>query len=161
MSAVPPLLPPLLCVEPWCDAIVDALYEVFDRDFRQTKPILDGQEIHYYSKTRPDGRETIFWHLITTEDATRSARNPDPSRAARLAWVRFLIEHSTENGVLLWDLLEHDGAVKTYIWFVSGDFLLIFKKLKDGRRRLLTSFCIKYERYKSGLEKKYKKRIQN
>lgn len=98
---------------------------------------------------------------ITTEDATRSARNPDPKRAARLPWVRCLIEHCSEIEILSWDYREHDGDVKTYIWYVSSDFLVILKKLKDGTRRLLTSFCIEYEDYKTKLEKKYKKRIQN
>jgi len=160
VSTLPPWLPAILSVEPWCDAVVEALYVVFDRDFRRSRPLLDGKEVHYFQNVRPDGKEDIFWHLITTEvDERRTARTPDVPRAARLPWVRCLIEHCAENEVRLWDYREHTGDVKTYIWFVDGDFLIIFKRLKDDRRRLLTSFFILYGDYRRKLEKKYKKRV--
>lgn len=160
VSAPPLWLPAILSVEPWSDAVVEALYFVFDRDFRQSKPVLDGEEIYYFQTTRPDGKEEIFWHLITTEvDERRTARTPDFPRAARLPWVRCLIEHCTENEIRFWDYLEHTGDVKTYIWFVDNDFLIILKKLKGNRRRLLTSFCILYADFRGKLEKKYTKRL--
>jgi hypothetical protein len=161
MSALPLWIPALIGVEPWCAAVVDALYAVFDRDFRQSRPTLDGHDIRYSQEIRPDGREAIFWHLITKENANMSARNPDPPRAARLAWIRCLIEHCAECEIKKWDYREADGATKTYIWFESGDFLVILKKQADGRRRLLTSFCIAYPNYRRKLEKKFQKRIQN
>ncbi len=161
MSSQPMWLPQLFSVEPWCDAVVEGLYAIFDNDFRQSKPVFEEKEICYFADMRPDGKEVIFWHLITTENATMSARIPDPKRAARLPWVRCLIENCTQNGVLFWDYREHDGTTKTYIWCTTGDFLILFKKLNNGRRRLLTSFYIEYESYKSKLQKKYQKRIIN
>lgn len=154
-------VPELLCVDPWCEDVIEELYAVFDRDFRQSRPSYDGHEIFYFPGVRDDGKEVIFWHLITHEDATRSSRIPEVNRAARLAWVRCLIDNCEQTEVMHWDHLEHDGSVKTYIWYVDGDFLVLLKRLKDGTRRLLTSFYIEHEGYREKLQKKYNKRIQN
>jgi hypothetical protein len=159
MSPQPAWLPDLICVDPWCDELVEMLYAVFDIDFRQSKPVFEGREIHYFPELRDGGKEVIFWHLITCEDETRSKRIPEENRAARLSWVRCLIENCAQAEVLYWDYLEHNGDVKTYIWLVEDDFLILLKRLKDGTRRLLTSFYIEYESYKGKLQKKYNKRL--
>jgi hypothetical protein len=134
------------------------LYEVFQHDFKDGGLIYGGNAVWFFPDVE-DGKEVIFWHLTSRKDNATGERMPDFRRSERLCWPRPMLDNHPEPEVLAWDYEEDDGAIKTYVWLMDYDFLVLMKKMKDGTRRLLTSFWIEYDNYRHKLRKKYDKRI--
>jgi hypothetical protein len=156
--AYPKWLPELFPVNPWQQDTYEALYRVFERDFKVSPPVYAGQPVWFFPEM--EGRkEKIFWHLTSRDDKEAGGRLPDFRRCERLPWVRSMLDHSDKPEILAWDHDEGDGTVKTYVWLESYDFVVIMKKYSNGRRRLITSFWVEYGNTKRKLRKKYERRI--
>ncbi len=119
----------------------------------------EGKPVWFFPEME-DAREVIFWHLTSGRDEETGERVPDLRRCERLPWVRAMIENSTQPEVLAFDYKEADGDINTYLWLKEHDFVVLMKKYRDGRRRLLTCFCIKYENYRGKLRRKYTRRVK-
>ena len=161
--ATPTWLPEMLPVMPWTGDSYEALYAVFRRDLRRGDLTYLGYNVWFYPHTEEEGKESIFWHLTSREDKRQNpaARLPDPPRCARLNWVRAMILRCpcATGDLLDWDHEEGDGAIKTYLWLHRHDFVIILKKLPDGRRRLITSFHLDSEHERSKMRKKWERRL--
>lgn len=103
-----------------------------------------------------EGKEAIFWHL--TDKGRKPNRLPDTNRSARLSWVRPMLLRCPDPEILDWDV-EEDGVIKTYVWLKNHDFVVIMKRMPDGRRRLLTAHYLDYSDMRDKLQKKYDRRI--
>lgn len=158
MNNLPDWLPPLLKIDKWTPDIIDMLYKIFEHDFKRVQLLYDNHVVWFYPE-RENGREVVFWHLITETDSNKGIRIPDLCRARRLSWTRKVIENHNKPEILAWDYIEGDGSIKTYIWLYNYDYIVILKKYPDGGRRLLTAYCILYSNYRRKLKKKYSKRI--
>src|ERR1035441_10441896 len=162
-TGLPSWLPPMVSVSPWQDDTFDVLYAVFTRDLRRGGLSYLGFNVWFYPTTEEDGKEEIFWHLTSRKDMTQNppVRIPDLRRSERLTWVRPMILRCpcATSDVWDWDHLEGDGTIKTYIWIQQHHFVIIIKKLPDGRRRLITSYHLDddYQREKMG--KKWNRRL--
>lgn len=158
MCAPPVWLPLLLAVEPWTPDTFAQLYAVFTRDFKTTRPTLEGTDVWFFGEME-DGRETIFWHLTHRDDHQLNARLPDIPRCARLCWIRPVIENVADPLVLFWDYTESDKSTRTYLWLKAHDYVIVLKKMPNGSRRLMTAHCIDFNSKRRTLDSKYKKRV--
>ena len=162
-TAPPAWLPPMIEVMPWHGGTYDELYAVFVRDLRQGKLTYLGFNVWFYPDTEDDGKEAIFWHLTSRFDYCENppVRLPDPRRCERLSWVRpMILRCPCATGDLLnWDHEEGGGAIKTYVWVHLHDFVIIMKKLGDGRRRLITSFHLDDDHERKKMQKKWDRRL--
>jgi len=160
---LPAWVPPLVPVTPWRSDTFDILYAIFHRDLKRGDLSYLGFNVWFYPTTEEDGREAIFWHLTSREDKTQSppVRIPDLRRSERLTWVRPMIFRCPcpASDVLDWDHKEGDGAVKTYLWLQHHDFVIILKKLPDGRRRLITSFHLDNDHERKKTRRKWERRL--
>ena len=156
--ALPAWLPDLFPVEPWANNTYDLLYEIFKKDFVDSRPIFLGKEVWYFPEIE-DGKLKIFWHLTTRDDKETGNRLPDLRRCERLPWTKPMIVFHTNPELLMWNYEEGDGDIHTYLWLRNYDYLLILKRYKDGGRRIITSYWIEYENYKNKLQKKFSKRV--
>jgi hypothetical protein len=145
-------------VNPWTDDTFDTLYDIFRRDFVETRPRYEQRPVWHFPE-KDSGRELIFWHLTHREDKITKERLPDLRRSERLSWVRKVIEAAGESGVLAWDYLEGGGRVNTYVWLKDHDFLVLMRRCRNGERRLITSYYVDYPHKRRKLEGKYSKRI--
>lgn len=134
-------------------------YETFRQDFlTPPKPRFQGRPVlvSRFSGPEDDGKEAKFWHLITKEHKD-GGRDPDPNRAERINWIRFIIENHQH--FKTWKYLE---AVKNkmeprwYIWAEADNFLVIIAE-RDGLYHLITSFWVE-DWNKAKLNNKYDKR---
>ena len=158
MTAFPEWLPAMVSVNPWNIETFNILYEIFERDFKHTRPVYENRTIGV-SSAMEDGKEKVFWHITHKDDKDTQQRLPDFARSARLPWVKSIIEHAQESEVLAWDYKESGNRVNTYVWLKDYDFLVILNKNKNGRRWLVTAYCIQYPSYRRKLERKYQQRI--
>jgi len=150
----PKWLPNLFPVDPWQINTYQKLYQLFKRDFKESRLEYKGQPVWFYPEME-DGKEQIFWHMTSRKDEQMGNRLPDLRRSERLPWVRPMLDHPEELEVLAWDHKEGDGSIKTYVWIESCDFVVIMKKLPNGSRRLITSFWVEHGNTKRKLMKKY------
>lgn len=172
---MPDWLPDLIPVDPWYDYTYQVLYTVFCRDIRDVVFQYLGHEVWFY-RDREDGKEAIFWHLTSrkpkkiprrkrkyyrqAQSNTSQGRFPDLPRCARLRWVSPITEHAGEPIIQCWDYLESDGEIHTYLWLKEDDFVVIFEKMDNESRRLITSFYVDEAYKREDFEMKYAKRIQ-
>lgn len=162
-TGFPAWLPPMLTVMPWRSDTYEALYVVFRRDLLRGDLSYRGFNVWFYPDTEEEGKETIFWHLTSREDESQNppVRLPDPRRCERLNWVRPMIFRCpcATGDLLDWDHEEGNGPIKTYIWIHRHDFVIILKKLPDGRRRLITSYHLDSEHQRRKMRKKWERRL--
>lgn len=156
MNNRPSWLSDLLSISPWSMSTFDFLYQIFRKDFIDSRPRYDSIEIFYFPE-KEDGKLKIFWHLTHKEDNYQKERIPDFRRSERLHWARLMFDNISDNSILAWDYIEGDGSVKTYIWLEHHDYLIVLKKTKTGRR-LITAFYIEYKNKRKDLYRKYENR---
>lgn len=155
----PDWLPDMFAVNPWTGQTYELLYNLFEKDFKDSQPCYRGHTIWFFPD-KEDGKELIFWHLTSRKDKQNGERLPDLRRSERLPWARPMLDNFIEPEVLDWDYEEDDGDIHTYVWLKDYDYLMILKKYRDGGRRLVTSYWVEYDNFKRKLEKKYRNRIQ-
>ncbi|MFC1701284.1 hypothetical protein ACFL1J_00815 [Pseudomonadota bacterium] len=158
MGTFPNWLPDPFPVNPWGHDTYEALYRIFEHDFKASQPVYDGRVVWFFQDLE-DGKEKVFWHLTSRDDSQTGKRLPDLRRSKRLPWARPMIDQPSRPEVLAWDHLEGDGSTKTYVWLEDYDFVVIMKKFPDGTRRIITSFWVEYEHTKRKFRRKYSKRL--
>ena len=158
MNPPPAWLPAILELSPWTLARYDELYAIFEHDLKFGRPVYDGKEVWFFPEM-DDGKETVFWHLTSREDHPTKERNFDFRRSERLPWVRPMLDHAAAPEILAWDYQEDDGSIRTYVWLRDWDFLVLMKKMRNGSRRLITSYWIDYPNKRTKLHKKYEARL--
>ena len=162
-GTAPAWLPPMVAVTPWRSDTFDSLYAIFVRDILNGRLRYLGFNVWFYPDREEDGKEAIFWHLTSREDKSQNppVRLPDLRRSERLPWIRPTILRCpcVDGDVLDWDHEEGDGAIKTYLWLHQHDFLIVMKKLPDGRRRLITSFHLDNANQREKTRKKWTRRL--
>ena len=154
MSPPPEWLPEMATVNPWTNETFDILYKVFEKDFKESKPLYQGKVVWFFQDME-DGREQIFWHMTSRKDDVTGERLPDLRRSERLPWARPMIDNANQPEILAWDYEEGDKAIKTYVWLPDFDFLVLMKRYPDGRRRLITSYYVDQPHTRRNLKKKY------
>lgn len=175
---MPDWLPEILKVIPWGAQTYEMLYRVFCKDIRDSNLKYDNRDVWFFRDQKEDGKEKLFWHLTTrkpkpepiprrkkrfypagqTHATDESERLPDMRRCERLIWVKPLIEKPSDPDVLAWDYEEGNGDIMTYVWIKAHRFLVLMKKMRNGSRRLVTSFYVDEHRVK-GFQRKYENRI--
>ena len=159
MNALIAWLPPMAQVNPWTAGTFEMLYGIFKRDFKDSQPVYDGHPVWFFPEME-DGKEVIFWHMTSEKHRDSGERVPDLRRCERLPWARPMIDNSRQPEIVAFDYLEADGDTNTYVWLQDHDFVVLMKRYRDRRRRLLTSFYIKYENYRGKLQRKYATRVK-
>ncbi|EQD47696.1 hypothetical protein B1A_03805 [mine drainage metagenome] len=156
----PEWLPPLFPVSPWSETVMEWLYAVFRRDFIDMPTRYDGCEVWFFPERERD-KELIFWHLVEREDPPGSGnRLPDFRRCERLPWARAMLDNFSAPEIKAWDYVEGDGDNRTYVWLEALDYVIVMKRYRDGRRRLVTAYCVDYESKRRTLRKKWEKRLK-
>jgi hypothetical protein len=146
-------------VNPWATDTFEMLYDIFKRDFKDSRPVYEGHPVWFFPQME-EGKEVIFWHMTSEKDWQTGERVPDLRRCERLPWARPMIDNSRQPEILGFDYQEADGDTNTYIWLKNHDFVVLMKRYRNGRRRLLTSFYIKYENYRGKLRRKFARRVK-
>lgn len=158
MAAHPTWLPVIFPMSPWSEAVMEALYAIFRRDFVDNPASYRGHGVWFFPE-KDRGKENIFWHLVERDDKGTSARLPDFRRSERLPWARPMLDNLGQPEILDWDYAEGDKSIHTYVWLKDFDYLIVMKKYPNGQRRLITAYYVDYENTRRKLRKKYEGRV--
>ena len=163
MTEKPWWLPPKLDltgkVEQECLPI---LYAVFEKDFKNTELLFCGLPIWWDQKVLPGQRhEEGFWHLISREEGDTANRRLDPPRTEMLPWCRPSIIYSAESSIKVWDYIERQRRLRTYVWLEHWDYCVILERRNQRQGQiawLITAFHVDGPSKKRNLQRKFQSR---
>lgn len=114
-----------------------ALYSVYRRDFIDgTKIIVDGDivVVNEFLDPATDKLYTHgFTHLVTTGKDSRAI---DYDRAAKLPWVRAILENYLAPEVTTFWVNQPKGST-LYFWLTDNDFVVVLRRLKSKKERVI------------------------
>jgi len=170
MTVKPDWLPALEPVTGEIAAVIGRLYAIFHRDvtlghllLRQSEIWWDRRPTEVFGFTFEEG----FWHVVSrdyfvwTPAGRERKRDFDSPRAERLPWFAPTIGHVGVTDVTIWDYLEADRKVSTYIWLKDWDYLILLRKRPQRRGDvyfLITAYHVDGPASRAKLQRKYEKR---
>jgi hypothetical protein len=163
MTTTPDWLPDIVSVSGKWEKVLVWLYQIFDRDFRQTGCRFKNAPV-WWDQRKLDNSpyEEGFWHLITKFDHSRQERLLDPRRAERLPWCKPVITNCGDPEIKVWDYKEARGKIRTYIWLENWDYVVVLEKrvLRGGRviAFLITAFYMGGSSTRRKLQRQYESR---
>ena len=162
MCDLPTFLPPMLNLNGEWNHILSLLYNVFIKDFKDTKTYHRGIRVIYNGTVEADGlgKEEGFWHMISRRDKNSGDRLIDYPRASRLPWAKPLMESPERAEIKVWQYREGtaDRGVRTYIWLEDYNYVLILQR-KKNIYYWVTAFYVDVSGKKNDLQRKYADRI--
>lgn len=121
------------------------LYKLFGKTIKSRNFKLCGMPISYDKRRTINGKEEIFYHLISKQDPTHqddpSQRLPDLTRCERLGWIREIIDHidSKEIKIMMYDHTKRPRDIRTIIFVPSLNYVIILRK-RDFEYILITAY---------------------
>lgn len=125
------------------EKFLNTVYQIFERDFKQSRPIYQGCPVTYDSKIE-DGKEAIFWHITCRVDPQTKNRELDLRRCERIPWPRPMIEHSSDTSLSVWkNERKRPGRprqTRVLIWLESLDYIVVLAE-RPKEMILVTAYC--------------------
>lgn len=153
MSNPPDWLPEALRYEDFegdWDRFLAIVYEIFVRDFKQSRPDYEGHPLTYDARIE-DGKEAAFWHLTTSIDITTKERTPDFRRCERISWVRSIIEHADDQAVSVWRNTRGRES-RVLLWLEDFNYLVVLAE-RPQAMVLVTAYCTDKEHTRAKLRR--------
>jgi hypothetical protein len=122
-------LPELILLEEYAgnfNVYLEVVYQLFKKDFIDSKPIFRGIRLGLKKFPLSLGKEATFWHL-TSEGDDEATRVPDLRRLERIKWPAPLINNSEHRYLKVW---ENKRGIKSNILIFHEEerYLVILRK---------------------------------
>lgn len=155
MDSTPNWLPPLVLMSDYQNdwsLYLEALYQLFCKDFVTSKPIYEGRRFALKRHPVMDGKEATFWHIIS-EGEVENERLPNLRRCECIRWPRPIIEAATSKGLKCW---KNKRKQEERIIIALEDFSYVVVLADRGDYILLwTAYCVEREHSRQKLRKEY------
>lgn len=126
----------------------DVLYDIFKKDFIDSKPYFEGKQVNIRKHPLEFGKEEAFFH-VTCQDYLKSGnRVPDFRRCERIRWVRSFIENyncdpsqcTTCEGVKFWVEPAPKGTYQRVHLLLEEERYMVVVERRENYCLLITSF---------------------
>ncbi|MBT2558799.1 hypothetical protein J7E24_13460 [Hymenobacter sp. ISL-91] len=134
---------------------ISAVYEVFCKDFVDSRPKFRGKRLALKKYPITDGWEATFYHL-THEGEDEQNRTPCMQRCERIPWLRMAIEQCDSLGLKVWPQTRK-GKTRICIWVElehQPDHFIILDDRGDYIL-LWTAYPLTYKHQKEKKRKEY------
>jgi hypothetical protein len=130
----------------------EAVYNIFKRDFVDSKPVFRGSMLRLKKYPLIDGYEYTFYHF-THEGDIESNRKPDIRRMERIAFPRPMIDNSRHPALKVWKNVRNN-KIRILIYHPSEKYLVV---LADRGEYILpwTAYTVDYPNRERKLLKEY------
>jgi hypothetical protein len=154
MTEKPEWLPETLHFNGNWDEFIESVYEIFERDFKRTKPVFGTLPVKFDSRIE-NGKEAGFWHIVQKEDFQAKERLPDIRRCEHIPWPKPIIEHSSDKAITIWKNdrktnRNNSRQIRVLIWLEDFDYLIILRE-RSTEMILITAYCVEQESYREKL----------
>lgn len=165
MSSLLTSLPALLDVsDDDEDSVIVRLYPLFRGLFIDDRPKHFGVAVEINLNVIDEGKEEMFWHLVLYNQKRGRDTFLDRSRAARLLWVKPVIEALPQKGLHIFDHQHKLNVVRRYVWLPAQDYRVILQPVAGAGQqtvyRLISAHYIDFDREKWNMRRKYSERIR-
>ena len=137
------------------DRFLVNVYEIFERDFKKSRPSYRGFPLKYDSSIE-DGKEAVFWHLTSQYDKKTGNREMDLRRCERIPWPRPMIEHPTDKSLSVWKSERKKPSrprqTRVLIWLENLDYVVVLAE-RPRAMILVTAYCTDIKSHKEKLRK--------
>ncbi len=130
----------------------EAVYQIFKRDFVDSKPNFEGTRLGLKKYPLVEGKEYTFYHM-THEGDVKNERVPDLRRMERIKYPKQMIDNSTNTILKVWRN-KRKGRDRILIFHESESYLVV---LADRGNYILpwTTYFIEENNRKRRLIKEY------
>lgn len=151
-------LPEIICLEDYggnYHSYMDAVYEVFARDFLNHHPAFGSYVLKLKYNPEFKHRAYTFYHM-THEGEKEDERIPDFRRCERIPWARPTIEKAVEFGLKFWEQTRN-GKSRVCIWMDvdNGDNYFVILDVRKTFVLLWTAFFADYPHQAQKKQKEY------
>lgn len=140
------------------DSFLASVYEIFERDFKHSRPYFKGQPITYNSIIDA-GKEKAFWHITSSDYAVTGSRELDIRRCERIAWVRSIIEHADDKDVKMWKN-KRGSSTHIPLWLEELDYIVILREMRH-RFALVAAYFIDQNHKRRKLRREWEEGTKN
>ena len=137
---------------------IDAVYEIFERDFIKTKTKFGSHELKLKFNPLFQERAYTFYHM-THEGEDEGNRTPDFRRCECMPWAKPTIENVERWNLKFWRQSRHNSNNRICIWLESSenveDDYFIVLEVRETYVLLWTAFMSKYHNTRRKKEKEY------
>lgn len=149
------LLPPKILLEEYkgdFPIYFEKVYEIFKKDFVDTKPNYRGKHLGLKKYPLVEGKEYTFYHM-THKGNIEKERLPDLRRLERIPFARPIIDFSTDSALKVWENKRNNDK-RILIFHDVENYLVV---LADRKEYILpwTTYFIEFKNRKEKLLKEY------
>lgn len=159
MPNKPDWLPDLVLISEYggdWDKYLAALFQLFRKDFIESKPLFRGTFVGITKHSYSQGKESTFWHLIS-EGKVEEDRTPDFERCKRIRWSRAIIENHKTPFVQVWETMRgREKRILLRFVFDKEDYLVVLAEHK-GAVLLITAYLVTWENQKRRLQQEFER----
>ena len=142
------------------------LYEIFLRDFYDSKPFLFDKPVNYRRNPEIEGKLQSFFHVTSVGSSLAkdpNDRNPDLRRCERLEWIRIIInDYQNQNGcyskIKCWPE-KWRNYTRWHLLLEEVKFLVVVEE-RETYNLLVTSYYLSKDHQVKKKVKKYEKYIR-
>lgn len=134
---------------------INAIFEVFDKDFNKHKTKFGSHTLNYKYHVAFQNRAYTFYHM-THKGNVETERIPDLRRCERMPWARPTIERAEEFNLKFWES-ERKGKSRVCIWLdvSNGDDYFVILEVRKECVLLWTAFYADYSHEVRKKQKEY------
>jgi len=131
---------------------IERLYLAFTIDLVDSQPTYKGKRVGAAPHRQADGKHTIFWHVVTGQHQEFNDRLLDETRAARIRWIRPLIEAADQGLCGCW--VQERGTAGPRVQLVTPglDFVVVLED-RPTYYQLVTAYVVAHGSYRRKITK--------
>lgn len=151
-------LPELILLENYKGIFIEyfeAVYEIFKKDFVNSKPVFNKKPLRLKSHPFIDGKEYTFYHFTHSGDI-ENERLPDIRRMERIGWAKPVIEECYNWKLKIWPQ-RRNGKDRLCIWLEIEDNMdyIVILDVRTNYILPWTAFVLEYKHQKIKKQKEY------
>ena len=151
MKNLPDWLPELIGFQGDWKRYEDKIYARFYSDFIASTVWFRGLPVKV-SRNLIRGKERSFWHLIQ-EGRIEEERTPDIRRCERIAWIKAIIEHASDQCIKCWNN-RRGNKTRLLLWHDGAEYLVVLEQ-RPNAWHLITAYCVTRQHRKKKLQREY------
>lgn len=136
---------------------LEAVYEIFKKDFVDSQPIYENLKVSVRRYPEIDGMHKTFYH-ITHEGADEENRTPDVRRMERIRFPKFIIENFAYDDVLIWKNTR--GRDERIVLFNDTENYIVILTNRDDYYMFITAYFVEQPHRKKKLLQEYEDYIK-